>query len=134
MEGLILKAYIENQRRPKTQIAKELKMSKQNLYQLFDSKKLEDETIKNIESVFKVKWSQIKASVNIDGNIATKGIKANGAPENSLKPDFYKLEATLAVLFDVVVAMLSTTSGESETLVRRRLDKRVDELRRFSGG
>lgn len=84
MDGLIFKAYIENQRKPKTQIAKELGMSKQNLYQLFDSKKLEDQTIKKIETVFKEKWTQIKASVNINGNIANTPVRpqeAQGSPD-----------------------------------------------------
>lgn len=69
MDGLILKTYIEDQKKSKVRIAKEMKMSKQNLYQLFGSETFEQGTIDNIESVFKAKWSEIKASVNIDGNI-----------------------------------------------------------------
>lgn len=105
-------------------------MSKQNLYQLFDSEKFAPETIKNIESVFKAKWSQIKASVNIDGNIPPKKNRASNGAENGFKA----IEAKIDVLFDVAVELLSATSGESGTLIRKKLEKRVDELKRFSGG
>lgn len=130
MEGLILKAYVDNQRRPKTQIAKDLGMSKQNLYQLFESEKFAPETIKNIETVFKAKWSQIKASVNIDGNIPPKKKEALNGAEKALRT----IEAKIDVLFDVAVELLSATSGESGTLIRKKLEKQVDELKRFSGG
>jgi hypothetical protein len=83
MDGTILKAYIENQKKPKLHVAKALGMSKQNLYQLFDSNNFNEETIKNIESVFKAKWGAIKASVNIDSNIATPEIKVKDGQGNA---------------------------------------------------
>lgn len=66
MEGSIFKAFIESRGLNKTKLAKDLGMSKQNLYQLFESKVLQPETIDKIERKFRLKWEKIKQSVNID--------------------------------------------------------------------
>lgn len=138
MEGLILRRYIENQRKPKTQIAKELGMSKQNLYQLFDSKKLEDGTIKNIESVFKTKWTVIKASVNMDGNIAPVSDskpRQGGQPEKQeqdlikevsrLNEQQITIEATLSVILSEVAPLIAKATGRSHASVFSQMKKDI---------
>jgi hypothetical protein len=52
-EGAILKNFIENQKISKTAIASDLSMSRQNLYQLFESEVLEQETKDKFEGYFK---------------------------------------------------------------------------------
>jgi DNA-binding Xre family transcriptional regulator len=76
-EGLILFSYVESKRVNKTRLAKELNMSKQNLYQIFKSNELQLKTKQNIEKILKVKWSEIMTKgkarmvkVNIDDNVA----------------------------------------------------------------
>lgn len=56
-----------------------------------------------------------------------------GSRKNGQKTNLTNVEAKIDVLFDVAVELLSATSGESVTLIRKKLEKRVDELRRFSG-
>lgn len=53
--------------------------------------------------------------------------------EKRLNEARIKMQATIDVLFDVAVELLSATSGENPTLIRKKLEKRVDELRKFSG-
>lgn len=66
MEGAIFKAFVELKKLNKTKLATDLGMSKQNLYQLFESKSLQPETIEKIERKFRLKWDKIKQVVNID--------------------------------------------------------------------
>lgn len=66
MEGAIFKAFVELKKLNKTKLATDLGMSKQNLYQLFESKSLQPETIEKIERKFRLKWDKIKQLVNID--------------------------------------------------------------------
>lgn len=54
-DGQQLKHYIENQRHSKTKVASDLKMTRQNLYNLFESVNLTDETKKRFEDYFKKK-------------------------------------------------------------------------------
>lgn len=56
-----------------------------------------------------------------------------GVKKNGQEPNLTRVEAKIDVLFDVAVELLSATSGESSTLIRKKLEKRVDELKRFSG-
>ena len=51
-EGQVLKDYIEVQKVNKTQVAKALGMSRQNLYQLFRSVTLSTETKERLEKLF----------------------------------------------------------------------------------
>lgn len=53
--------------------------------------------------------------------------------KDGVSKDVIEVKAKIDVLFDVAVELLSATSGESVTLIRKKLEKRVDELRRFSG-
>lgn len=82
MEGAIFKQYIESKGLNKTELAADLLMSKQNLYQLFKSKELQPETIVKIERKFRVKWEKIKQSVNIDvsrNTVSVRNKKTAGA-------------------------------------------------------
>lgn len=85
-DGKILKAYLDSKRINKQKFATRLKMSKQNLYQLFESNELQPETKANLEAVMGLKWQEIeqvgKELVNIAVNNARKGaFQANGAPD-----------------------------------------------------
>lgn len=64
-DGPKLRAYLNQKRINKTALAKKLGMSKQNLYQFFDSDSLGEGTKKRLENQLKVKWDVIDA-VNID--------------------------------------------------------------------
>lgn len=66
MDGAKLKKYLDDKKANKTALAKDLGMSKQNLYQLFESKTLEAQTRKKLEKELGVNWKNID-SVNIDG-------------------------------------------------------------------
>ena len=74
MEGKILQAFIEDQRVSKQKIADDLGMSRRNLYQLFESKTLTEETKKKFEDYFKekiFKGQSVNKIVNAarDGNV-----------------------------------------------------------------
>lgn len=56
-----------------------------------------------------------------------------GTKKNGQEPNLAMAWAKIDVLFDAVVELLSATSDGNETLVRKKLEKRVDELRKFSG-
>lgn len=58
-EGQQLRNFIDNQRISKSTIAKELGMTRVNLYQLFDSKRLEYETKKKFEDYFDTKIFEV---------------------------------------------------------------------------
>lgn len=73
MDGLYLKRLIESKKLNKTKLAATLGMSKQNLYQLFETKEFQPETLKTIENYFKLKWPKAKASINIDVPRETNG-------------------------------------------------------------
>jgi phage repressor protein C with HTH and peptisase S24 domain len=70
-QGEILRFFIEKQKINKTDIAKGLTMSRQNLYQLFTSNSLLPETIEKIEKYLKVTWEDIDIYFknNIDTNV-----------------------------------------------------------------
>lgn len=73
MDGAIFHAFVESKDLVKKDLATELGMSKQNLFQLFKSKDFEPETIIKIENRFKKKWEAIKKEVNIDLNSEALG-------------------------------------------------------------
>lgn len=75
--GSIFKEFVESKKLVKSRLAKDLGMSKQNLYQLFDSKEFKPETIQNIEKVLKVKWGNID-KVNIDSKLIDTAPTSNG--------------------------------------------------------
>jgi transcriptional regulator with XRE-family HTH domain len=58
-DGQKLKFFIENQRISKQKIADDLSMTRSNLYQLFESRTLSDETRQKFENYFKVTWKDI---------------------------------------------------------------------------
>lgn len=72
MDGIILKAFVDRKRLNKTKLATALGMSKQNLYQLFESKEFKPETVRSLENHFKTKWTRVKSEVNIDVPRETK--------------------------------------------------------------
>lgn len=53
--------------------------------------------------------------------------------DNGKRETLARIEATIDVLFDVAVELLSATKGENVTLIRKKLEKRVDEIMKFSG-
>jgi AcrR family transcriptional regulator len=85
-EGDILKAYLDSKKINKQKFATRLKMSKQNLYQLFDSKELQPETKANLEAVTGLKWQEIEQAGKQMVNIAVNVSKRNGFPGNI--PDY----------------------------------------------
>lgn len=68
-DGHIFEAFVNEKKMNKTQLASDLGMSKQNLYQLFKSKEFKADTINNIEKITGIKWDKIKL-VNIDNNVS----------------------------------------------------------------
>jgi plasmid maintenance system antidote protein VapI len=85
-DGAILKAHLEKQGINKTKFAASLGMSKQNLYQLFESKVFKPDTVTLLEKKFRVRWEKlVKEGVNIDlqeQSIEVKREKKNGSIEN----------------------------------------------------
>lgn len=51
-DGIVLKEYLEKQAVSKALLAKELRMSRQNLYQILESEEMEDDTKKKFETYF----------------------------------------------------------------------------------
>lgn len=80
-DGFLFRKYVESHKLNKTQLAKKLGMSKQNIYQLFKSRKFEPDTIAGIEKIIGVKWKDIK-DVNIVVNIEGEEKQTNGAVVN----------------------------------------------------
>jgi len=69
LQGQVLKNFIDNQGKSKISIAKDLGMSKQNLFTLFTSRELSEETKKKFENYFGQKiftQSVLSQQVNID--------------------------------------------------------------------
>lgn len=56
-----------------------------------------------------------------------------GAKNNGQEPNLALAWAKIDVLFDAVAELLSATNDGNVTLTRKILNKRVDELRKFSG-
>lgn len=82
MDGIVLKTFVDQKRLNKTRLATALGMSKQNLYQLFESKEFKPETIKSIENHFKTKWDKVKGQVNIDFPREKKPVVVTDGTEN----------------------------------------------------
>lgn len=78
-DGNVLETYLYSKKANRTKFADTLKMSKQNLYQLFDSVNMQPETKASLEAVIGLTWHKIEQAakewVNIHGNIP----KRNGA-------------------------------------------------------
>jgi transcriptional regulator with XRE-family HTH domain len=68
-DGKYFRAFLENRKANKLQLAKDLGMSQPNLYGLFKSKSFEPDTIKNIERVLKVRWEDV-LKTNISTNLS----------------------------------------------------------------
>jgi hypothetical protein len=66
MEGLILKEFLKQGKVSPIELSRQWGTSKQNVYEMFKSRVLSEETKKLIEKHFKTKWGTIKASVKID--------------------------------------------------------------------
>lgn len=71
-EGEQLRQFIDNQHKSKISIAKDLKMSKQNLFGLFKSQVLEPETKKRFEDYFKKKIFIKEPENHKDRHITTR--------------------------------------------------------------
>lgn len=78
-EGEILKHFLDNQKISKVRIAAELGMSKQNLFSLFKSKELSEETKRKFEQYFK--QAIFTGRVNGTVNIPALPAKANNKHE-----------------------------------------------------
>jgi len=85
-EGIILKGYLDSKKANKQKFADSLEMSKQNLYQLFESKELQPETKASLEAVTGLKWQEIekvgKEWVNIYGNVSKRNGSAWNTPDH----------------------------------------------------
>lgn len=80
-DGFYFRHYVDAKKLNKTDLAKKLGMSKQNIYQLFRSRVFEKATIDNIEKVTGAKWKDIK-NVNIVVKVDGEEKQTNGAVVN----------------------------------------------------
>lgn len=133
-DGSILEAYLNSKRINKQEFAKRLKMSKQNLYQLFKSKEMQPETKASLEAVIGLKWQEIEQAgkdlVNIAVNNARKGsFQANGTPDYrdeiiSLLKEKSNSEARKTLQYLQVNNALLKTVVQALAKVQASLDKR----------
>jgi hypothetical protein len=118
-EGEQLRLFIDNQPQSKISIAKALGMSKQNLFGLFKSRVLEDETKSRFENHFgKAIFSQGRSSTESSNGI-------NKEPQNAtpsqvlLEESIYNLTATQkinAMSIDRLVNILSQVFNSTQPL------------------
>jgi transcriptional regulator with XRE-family HTH domain len=125
----MLKAFLDLHKINKQRLAGRLKMSKQNLYQLFKSKELQADTVKAIEKELKVSWAQIKEqSVNIAVNIepardATGQALVNLTESNKILAESNKtLANSHAELVTMVKGVVPDQQGTSVTDLARFSD------------
>lgn len=85
-DGEILRAYLDLKDINKVQFAKDLKMSQQNLYQLFRSKNFTPATVKKVEGVLGTTWKHIEST-----NIGTTKPLYIEEPESDYKSKYISL-------------------------------------------
>jgi DNA-binding Xre family transcriptional regulator len=153
-EGLILFSFIERKRINKTRLAKELGMSKQNLYKIFKSNALQEATKDNFVKALGYSWSEIfqkgkswlgNSKVDINGlhkapevensslsDYQQKYIALLEGTVNELREEKKNLQASLSDLKENVLlirAMQETTQELlAEVLAKQNKKSRQDIL------
>lgn len=116
-EGQLLKAFLDNQPISKVQVAKELGMTKQNLYQLFKSAYLESETKARFEKLFNRSIFTEDKTVNMDYDhikpkSTPKDVDWNSELIESLKRENVLLRQQLDFLKDKVLVNLDQIADD----------------------
>jgi hypothetical protein len=110
-DGEILKEFIDNQKKPKKLIAKELGMSRTNLYQFFTSSEIEQANKMMFEDYFGMPiFTQV---VNEDSPTYTKERMALKSTPKTKKIPFYDAEASGG---DVTLTEMSVIDAPSGTI------------------
>lgn len=132
-DGEILEAYLNSKRTNKKKFAETLDMSKQNLYQLFQTRNMQPETKTSLEAVIGLKWDKIsqvaKQWVNIDGNTSKRNGSTKNAPDYrddiiSLLKEKLNLSERKALLYLQTNNALLKTILQTVGKIQAKVDKR----------
>lgn len=123
-DGQELKLFIDNQPVSKAKIAVALKMSRQNLFQMFKTVSLEPETKKKFEEYFQTSIFTKKVYAVKNGNIDTTdntGKMAFDAGEA-----IRKTEIIAEVLLSCVAELLAQSKNGSASVIQQQLEAVVN--------